>query len=152
MHATITREGDMKRVKQTVVISLAALGISASVVASSEASSCSTEMLDGLYVFSASGYTIVGGVPQPKAIVEVILFNGDGTLFVPAHTRSINGVVAAGPGGSGTYSLDSDCVGSIAFAGGPTFDLFMTPKARDGWMIQTNPNTVFQGRVVQVSH
>jgi len=55
--------------------------------------------------------------------------------------------------GAGTYSLDSDCVGSIAFgaAGGPTFDLFMSPKGKDGWMIQTNPNTVFQGKVVQVA-
>jgi hypothetical protein len=141
-----------KLLKRTVVIALAAVGLPASAAANSESSGCSTERLDGLYVFTASGYTIVGGVPQPKAIVEVILFNGDGTLFVPDHTRSINGVIAAGPGGSGTYSLDSDCVGWIAFAGGPTFDLFMAPRARDGWMIQTNPNTVFQGRVVQVSH
>jgi hypothetical protein len=31
---------------------------------------------------------IVGGVQQPKAIVEVIAFNGDGTLDVPAATVS----------------------------------------------------------------
>jgi hypothetical protein len=142
-----------KLLKGTVVIALTALGLPTIAAANDGASRCGTEKLDGLFVFSASGYTIVGGVPQPKAIVEVILFNGDGTLFVPDHTRSINGVIAAGPGGAGTYSLDSDCVGSIAFgaAGGPTFDLFMSPKGKDGWMIQTNPNTVFQGKVVQVA-
>ena len=48
--------------------------------------------LDGLYVFTAPGFNIVAGVPQPKAIVELIDFHGDGELTVPAATVSINGV------------------------------------------------------------
>ena len=41
----------------------------------------------GLYVFTASGFNIVGGVAQPKVIVESIRFDGHGNLTVPAATR-----------------------------------------------------------------
>jgi hypothetical protein len=34
-------------------------------------------------VFSASGHVSIGGAWVPKAIVELIRFNGDGTLSVP---------------------------------------------------------------------
>jgi hypothetical protein len=54
---------------------------------------CSMRTLKGTYVFSASGFNIVAGVAQPKAIVEVIRFNGDGTLSVPAATLSANGAI-----------------------------------------------------------
>jgi len=50
--------------------------------------------LRGTYVFSASGFTIVAGVAQSKAILGVIDFNGDGTLSVPSALRSVNGVIA----------------------------------------------------------
>jgi hypothetical protein len=51
---------------------------------------CDLHTLRGSYVFAASGYNIVAGVPQPKAIVELIDFNGDGTLTVPGGAVSIN--------------------------------------------------------------
>ena len=44
--------------------------------------------LRGSYIFAAKGYNIVGGVAQPKAIIEVIVFNGDGTLTTPSVSRS----------------------------------------------------------------
>ncbi len=55
---------------------------------------CRNSTLDGLYVFTASGFNIVAGVAQPKAIVELIDFHGDGKLTVPAATVSINGVIS----------------------------------------------------------
>lgn len=120
---------------------------------------CTLATLDGLYVFSATGYIIVpGAAPQPKAIVEFIRFNGDGTLAVPGATRSLNGVIAQIPaGGTGTYTVanpvgnDPACIGSLTFTGGPSFDLFVAPKGDDVWMIQTNANNVFQGTVTKVS-
>jgi hypothetical protein len=42
---------------------------------------CSESTLRGLYVFTASGFNIVGGVAQPKAIVELIRFDGHGNLI-----------------------------------------------------------------------
>jgi hypothetical protein len=117
-----------------------------------EAPSCRPDKLDGLYVFSATGYTIVSGVAQPKAIVELIRFNGDGTLTVPGATRSLNGVIAEiPPGGTGTYVLAPDCRGSLVFNGGPSFDIFASPRGEDLWIIQTNANNVLQGNVTRVS-
>jgi hypothetical protein len=115
---------------------------------------CRADQLSGLYVFSATGYTIdAAGLAHPKAIVELIQFNGDGTLSVPGATRSINGSIAQiGPGGTGSYTLGTDCRGSLAFApAGPHFDIFASPFGDDLWMIQTDPNNVFQGGVTRVS-
>jgi hypothetical protein len=75
---------------------------------------CSVKTLRGTYVFSASGFNIVSGVPQPKAILEVIEFNGDGTLSVPAATVAVNGLINRTlPGGLGTYTVAEDCSGTI---------------------------------------
>ena len=50
--------------------------------------------------FTATGFNIVAGVAQPKAIIEVIEFNGDGTLSVGPVTVSVNGaIVRPAPGG-----------------------------------------------------
>ena len=110
---------------------------------------CQLSTLRGSYVFTANGFNIVNGVPVPKAIVELLDFNGDGTLTVPGVTVSINGAISEPPpGGVGDYTLEANCTGTIAFTGTPlTFRIYVEPTGKDGWMIQTNPNTVFQGTV-----
>jgi hypothetical protein len=105
---------------------------------------CTSRTLKGTYVFSATGFNIVAGVAQPKAIVEVIRFNGDGTLLVPAATLSANGVIIRSLPGLGTYTVEDDCTGTITFSG-PTFDAFISRDGDTVSMIQTNPSTVFQG-------
>ena len=105
---------------------------------------CSVATLRGTYTFAASGFNIVAGVAQPKAIVEVIEFNGDGTLSVPAATLSANGVIIRSVNGVGTYTVADDCSGTILFTG-PAFDIFVSRNAESIAMIQTNPNTVMQG-------
>jgi hypothetical protein len=117
---------------------------------------CTERTLRGLYVFSATGYNIVSGTAQPKAIVELIDFNGDGTLTVPAATRSINGVIGRSPpGGTGSYEVLSDCTGTVAFTGGPSFDIFVPRDGDELWMIQTHDPSgngpVLQGNVVRLS-
>jgi hypothetical protein len=113
---------------------------------------CTLKTLRGSYVFAANGYNIAAGVAQPKTIVEVIDFVGDGTLSVPAATRSVNGVIArTPPGGTGSYTVDAGCKGTISFAGGPSFDIFISPKGEMLWMIQTNSDTVFQGKATRIS-
>lgn len=102
---------------------------------------CSEATLQGLYVFSATGFSIVAGVAQPRAIVEFIRFNGDGTLSVLAGTLSVNGVITqglGGPGPAGNYSIASNCTGSLAFGPpGPTFDLYLAPSGSEVHMILT---------------
>jgi len=127
-------------------------GQDASSVSSAEAArgACRERTLRGSYVFSASGFNIVGGVQQPKAIVEVIVFNGDGSLDVPAATVSLNGVIIRSPHGVGTYTVEDDCSGTVTFSG-PTYDMFLSKDGDGISMIQTNPNTVFQGVATRTS-
>ena len=137
-----------------------AFGVSGVALADDDEQRCTVATLDGLYVFAATGYIIpASGPAQPKAIVEWIRFNGDGTLDVPGATRSLNGVIAQiPPGGTGNYTVanlvpaDGGCAGSLTFTGGPSFDLFIPPKGQAIWMIQTNANNVFQGTATKVSH
>ncbi len=95
---------------------------------------CSNATLDGLYVFTASGFTNVSGVAQPKAIVELITFNGDGTITGGAATVSLNGTILHSlptpPGMGGTYTLGADCIGTLQFSGPPkpAFDLYVALK------------------------
>ena len=105
-------------------------------------------------MFTADGFTIdpASGVVRPKAIVEVIDFNGDGTLLVPGGTRSLNGVItrfAPNPTVF-AYTLGDDCAGTITFDG-PTFDIFAAPRGNQLWLIQSNPNNVFQGSATRTS-
>jgi hypothetical protein len=111
---------------------------------------CDSATLSGEYVFTARGFNIMGGVPQPKAIVELIEFHGDGALTVLGGTISNNGGVnAIPPGGAGNYTLGPDCNGTLNFIPAPNFSLFVERDGKSGWMIQTNANTVFQGTLEQ---
>jgi hypothetical protein len=111
---------------------------------------CDTATLKGSYVFSATGFNIVGGVAQPKAIVELIDFHGNGALTVTGGTVSINGVITQiAPNGVGNYTVESDCTGTIAFIPGPSFNLVVEVDGKSGWMIQSNPNSVFQGTLTR---
>ncbi len=111
---------------------------------------CTERTLRGSYVFSAAGFNIVDGIPQPKALVEVIAFNGDGTLEVTAATVSLNGLIRRSLPSLGTYTVEDNCLGTIAF-NGPTYDMFLSKDGDDISMIQTNPNTVFQGLATRTS-
>jgi hypothetical protein len=99
----------------------------------------------------------VAGVAVPKAIVQLIRFNGDGTLTVPTATRSVNGVIVRSPpNGIGTYTLAPDCTGSITFGPpGPTFDVFVAPRGARLRMIQitdpTQAGPVLQGSGARIS-
>ena len=125
----------MKRLtKQAIVLSILALGVAGLAQADQgdHHDSCSLATLRGLYLFSASGFNVVGGVAQPKAVVEFIRFNADGTLTGGPATASINGVIVHTPvPGMGTYTVAPDCTGTLDF--GPpthfTYDLFFSPKA-----------------------
>jgi hypothetical protein len=143
---------------KTLASALGALCLGAPLAALAQNEPCRTESLKGLYVFSASGHVSIGGAMAPKAIVELIRFNGDGTLSVPGATRSVNGTVASSPpGGTGTYDLgtpypEQSCWGRLSFApSGPHFDIFVSPRGDELWMIQTDAGNVFQGRVTKVA-
>jgi hypothetical protein len=117
-----------------------------------EETECTAETLRGVYLFHASGYNIVSGVPLPKAIIETVVLDGLGNVTTPAVSLSLNGTIIQPPqGSSGVYTVDADCTGTLTFADGPKFDLQITPNGKQINMLQTNPNTVMQGTAHRVS-
>ena len=132
----------------------AAAMTSATARADSDGSSCGVYTLHASYLFATHGWNIIGGVAQPKAIVEGIDFNGDGTLVSPFATVSINGTIVRTTGTVGTYTVNPDCTGTITFSTGQTYDIFVHPTAKQLWMIQTGPDAVpavFEGTATKVS-
>jgi len=139
----------------SLVTAAMSFGISGTTHADSHEQSCGAHTLRGSYLFAAHGWNIVGGVAVPKAIVEGIDFNGDGTLVSPFATVSINGTILHFSGGSGSYTVNPDCTGTLTFSGGPSFDIFVQPgDGKKVWMIQTGPGVppaVFEGTATKVS-
>jgi hypothetical protein len=125
---------------------------------------CKDDILKGQYVFTASGFTRASsskpGDPWvPKAILEVLHFNGDGTLTTPvvavANPFGDTGTVLQPPmGAPGLYSINDDCSGTVQFldATNAAFKIYVDPPQGDRiWMIQTNPaQNVFQGSAKRV--
>lgn len=120
---------------------------------------CGVHTLRGSYVFNAHGWNITANGAVPKAIVEGIDFNGDGTLVVPFATASINGTINRSSGGLGTYTVEADCTGTLTFTvPGISFDIFVQPgDGKQVWMIQTAPTVtppgppVMEGTATKVS-
>src|SRR2546426_4951144 len=131
------------------LVAAMALGTSGTARAALGPQPCGVYMLRGSYLFATHGWNIVGGVAQPKAIVEGIDFNGDGTLVSPFATVSINGTILRFGGGTGSYTVNPDCTGTLTFSTGPSFDIFVKPgNGKQVWMIQTGPASpppVFEG-------
>src|SRR5437867_7893502 len=117
------------------LIATMALGTSDTARAAIGPQPCGVYMLRGSYLFATHGWNIVGGVAQPKAIVEGIDFNGDGTLVSPFATVSINGTIVRTTGTVGTYTVNPDCTGTITFSTGQTYDIFVQRTAKQLWMI-----------------
>jgi hypothetical protein len=126
---------------------------------------CKNDILQGQYVFTASGFTrppdSSPGTPWvPKAIMEVLQFNGDGTLSTPAVTVAnpfgdFGSILQPPSGGAaGTYSINEDCTGTVQFldASNVAFKIYVDPPLADTiWLIQINPtNNVFQGSAKRV--
>jgi hypothetical protein len=115
---------------------------------------CSVKTLRGEYRFHASGYNIVNGAALPKAIIETLVFDGEGNVSTPAVSVSINGTIVQPPQGApGIYTVDADCTGTLTFsdAAGTKFDLQIKPNGNGMNLLQTNPNTVMQGTAQRVA-
>ncbi|MEZ5463537.1 hypothetical protein [Dokdonella sp.] len=123
---------------------------------------CSNATLRGNYVFAASGFTrapdSTPGTPWvPKAIVEIINFNGHGSLSTPSLTVANpfgdSGAVLQPPAGApGAYQINPDCTGTVQFfdASGTSFSVVIELAGGVVKMIQTNPaNNVFVGNATR---
>jgi DNA/RNA endonuclease YhcR with UshA esterase domain len=143
------QESSVKRVALWVIAGFAILGSITLQQGYAQESplACTLATLKGLYVFDATGYDIVNSTPAPKAVVELLTLKGDGTLTSLA-TVSLDGAIHSHVSGSGIYTVNQDCTGTLTFNGsGFTFDLFIAPNGNRFHMIETVSNTVLAGEV-----
>jgi len=102
---------------------------------------CSVGMLRGLYLWTFDGYENFGGNFVPKAVMQGLRFNGDGTTFNPFGTVNIGGtVIIDATGGVGTYTVAADCTGTLSITNGPTFNIYVGPGAQKVWTLETSPS------------
>src|SRR4029453_18536364 len=113
------------------------LGTSATALAAADAQVCSVGTLRGLYVWTFDGYANFGGNLVPKAVMQGIRFNGDGTTFNPFGTVNIGGtIIIDATGGVGTYTVAADCTGTLSITDGPSFNIYVGPGAQQVWTTQ----------------
>ena len=105
---------------------------------------CSVGMLRGLYLWTFDGHQNFGGNFVPKAIMQGLRFNGDGTTFNPFGTVNIGGtIIIDATGGPGTYTVAADCTGTLTPGPGisPTFNIYVGPGAQQVWTLEvSSPN------------
>jgi hypothetical protein len=151
---------NMKRLMKRIIGTLTSTGSLASLlglamtiaITGTARADCGLHTLRGSYVFNPHGFNIVNGAAQPIAVFEGIDFNGDGTLTVPFATVSVNGLILHfPPGGTGTYTLNPSCEGTLTFNdSGVHYDIFVRGSARQIEMIETDANSVLNGTAEKV--
>lgn len=152
----------MKRIIRTLtsassLASLLGLAITIAISGTAQADGesqnvCGPQTLRGSYVLNLHGFTIVNGVAQPIAVFEGLDFNGNGTFSNPFATVSINGLILRFPPGTGTYTLDQSCEGTLTFTETAIhYDISVRPNGREIWMIETDANSVLNGTAEKVS-
>jgi hypothetical protein len=121
-----------------------ALGTSSPARAATDSRVCSVGMLRGLYLWTFDGYANLGGTLVPKAVMQGLRFNGDGTTFNPFGTVNIGGtIIFDATGGPGTYTVAADCTGTLTPGPGisPTFNIYVGPGAQQVWTLEvSSPN------------
>ena len=119
------------------LVAAMALGTSATAGAAADGQACSVHMLKGLYLWTFDGYQNVGGNLVPKAVMQGLQFNGDGTTFNTFGTVNIGGnIIIDATGGVGTYTVAPDCTGTVS-TDGPSFNIYVGPDAQKLWFAQT---------------
>ena len=110
------------------------LGTSATAGPAADAQGCSVGMLRGLYLWTFEGYSDLGGNLVPRAVMQGLRFNGDGTTFNPFGTVNVGGTIIIDvTGGVGTYTVAADCTGTLSITDGPSFNIYVEPGAQQVW-------------------
>jgi hypothetical protein len=116
---------------------------------------CSNATLKGLYMFAQSGYTTVSGSLVPEGITGKAIFHGNGK-FDSLATISIGGDIIPDDAAPGTYTVNSDCTGTVTVIMTPPtpdvhLDIFVAPDGNKFFTIQTDAGNVLSGTEQRVS-
>jgi len=124
------------------LVAVIAAGTSGTAGAAADGQVCSVHMLKGLDLWTFDGYAnLPGGNLVPKAVMQGLQFNGDGTTFNTFGTVNIGGsIIIDATGGVGTYTVAADCTGTISITNGPSFNMYVGPGAQKVWTLETSPS------------
>jgi hypothetical protein len=116
---------------------------------------CSLATLKGLYMFAQSGYTTVNGSLAPEGVTGKDIFHGNGS-FDSLATISIGGDIIPGDASPGTYTVNSDCTGTVTVHMTPPvpdvhLDIFVAPDGDKYYTIQTDPGNILSGKIQRVA-
>jgi hypothetical protein len=116
---------------------------------------CTLATLRGLYMFAQSGYVTISGSLVPQGVTGKAVFYGNGK-FDSLATISIGGTIIPDDAAPGTYTLNSDCTGTVTvLMKAPTpdvhLDIFVAPDGDKFFTIQTDPGTVLSGTEQRVA-
>ena len=100
---------------------------------------CSVATLEGTYLFAADGVRIKGDEQLPFANAGYDVFDGQGEVK-DVFSQNPNGKITRNESGSGTYSVKANCTGTLTFASGTRFDLFIAPDGSQLAFVQTKPS------------
>ena len=113
--------------------------------ATSAQASCTASTISGTYGFVSQGYAGKPGDPLQQfyafVVVGTMTFNADGTVNRPATISFAGNLDSATT--SGTYTVNSDCSGTMAFnvpAGVETFSFTIVQKGNVILFINTTEN------------
>jgi hypothetical protein len=123
--------------------------------AGESAGGCTLATLRGLYMFAQSGYVTISGSLVPQGVTGKAVFYGNGK-FDSLATISIGGTIIPDDAAPGTYTLNSDCTGTVTvLMKAPTpdvhLDIFVAPDGDKFFTIQTDPGNVLSGTEQRVA-
>jgi hypothetical protein len=107
---------------------------------------CSLASLNGTYLFRLSGFiqngsTAFGPSFGPNVDNGRFIADGNGN-FTVLDSGNINGSTFLNRSLPGTYTLDTNCVGSAKMAGGVSFDIQVSKDGRTLNVVFTQPSSV----------
>jgi hypothetical protein len=111
---------------------------------------CSVATLEGTYLFAQNGVEIKGNDQRPFAIAGYDVFDGNGEVKGLA-SANFNGKITRKEPLPGTYTLKANCTGTLTFANGTRYDIFIAPDGSMFTFVRTNPEIVSAGFEVRGS-
>jgi hypothetical protein len=100
---------------------------------------CSEATLDGTYLFAYDGFVIKENEKVPFALAGYEVFDGNGHVKGVA-TTNVNGKITSKEPFSGTYTVKTDCTGTVRYTDGTQFDQFIAPDGSIVTFVQTKPS------------
>lgn len=109
----------------------------------SEKKECSLATLRGVYLFTSTEASPSDRPDplKPFAAAGLRAFDGEGNISQVA-SFSQNGVITQHAVGTGTYTLDSDCTGTMTSAGRVHWDIFVATDGSEGVAVRTDDGNI----------